>query len=199
MGNAYRSFSGSSMAAPHATGVIALMLSYIRTFRSNASYRDVLHILRATARKESDTTSSRGGEFGHIGVIDAYAAVEALANGLQDGFSLLEAENDPSHCNSEVRLEVSTDDKGFETAYRLKNLDDGSTIWMEPPNVLDSNSHYSELTCLETTNACFRFDIRDIGGDGIQGDGVKLYFKGHELYHGGSFGGGGMLKFGDNC
>jgi hypothetical protein len=196
-GNKYRSFSGTSMAAPYATGVMALMLNYINKFKPDVSARDIFDILRATAVSEDDTTSSRGRNFGHLGVIDAYAAVEALANGLDNGqFSIKE---DPSHCISEVRLELSTDDKGFETAYRLKRLSDGELIWMKPPNSLDSNSRYSEVICLDVTDACYRFDIRDMGSDGIKGSGIKLYFRGHELYHGGSFGKGGMLKFGDNC
>jgi hypothetical protein len=185
------------MAAPHATGVMALMLNYIKRHKPDFSVRDVIDILRATAVSEDDTTSSRGRGFGHVGVIDAYAAVEVLANGLQEG--QLSIENDPAHCMSEVRLELSTDDKGFETAYRLKRLSDGESIWMESPNSLESNSRYTEVTCLDVTDACYRFDIRDMGSDGIEGSGVKLYFRGHELYHGGSFGKGGMLKFGDGC
>lgn len=195
VGDEYRSFSGTSMAAPHATGVVALMLSYMKTHSPDASFRDIFDIIRATAVSDIDTTSSRGGNFGHIGVIDAYAAVEALAKGLDEGIT----NDDPTHCTSEVRLEVSTDDKGFETAYRLKRLSDGREIWMKPPNSLESNSVYSEVTCLDVTDACYRFDIRDMGRDGIQGSGIKLYYNGHELFHGGSFGGGGMLKFGDNC
>jgi hypothetical protein len=185
------------MAAPHVTGVVALMLSYIESFNPDASHRDIFDILRATARSDGDTTSSRGGQFGHVGVVDAFAAMEVLANGLQDQITL--EVDDPTHCKAEVRLELSTDDKGFETAYRLKQIPDGPTIWTEAPNTLESNSRYSETTCLEVTDACYRFDVRDMGNDGIQGTGIKLYFNGHELYHGGSFGGGGMLKFGDGC
>jgi subtilisin family serine protease len=196
IGNQYRKFSGTSMAAPHVTGVAALMLSYIQTFQPGASVHDIFDTLRSTAQKSADITAGRTGNFEQIGIVDAYAAVEALANGLQNRVDLVP--DDPSQCKHEVRLELSTDSKGFETAYRLKRLSDGENIWLESPNTLDNNAEYSETTCLDdNADACYRFDVRDMGQDGIDGSGIRLYYKGHELYHGGSFGSGGMLKFGE--
>jgi hypothetical protein len=194
-GNEYRAFSGTSMAAPHATGTVALMLSYIKRSKTEATHRDVFDILKATAVFSNAFANGRSGSFVHVGIIDAFAAVEGLTNGLESRLSI--PEDETANCEYEVRLELHTDDKGYETAYRLKRLSDEETIWMKSPGSLESNTLYSEKTCLGVTDSCYRFDIRDMGRDGIGGTGIKLYYKGHELYHGGNFDGGGKLKFGE--
>ncbi|MGK3760569.1 MAG: hypothetical protein ACI8RD_012886, partial [Bacillariaceae sp.] len=110
--------------------------------------------------------------------------------------------NSMHRCANEVRLEISTDSKGYEIYYRLKRLSDDQIIWMTRPNTLGSNSNYSETSCLEIANDCYQFDIRDKGGDGIaetDGGGIELFYDGQELYRGGNFARGGMLEFGSGC
>jgi hypothetical protein len=188
------------MAAPHAAGVAALMLSYIKTFNPEANVHDIYEILRTTTTSVEGIFAGREGQFDQLGVIDAYNAIETLSEfSVESRASFLP---DDTHCRNEVRLVVATDDKGYETAYRLKRVDDGAgeeDIWMKKPNSLDSNTEYNELFCMDGhEDDCFRFDIRDMGGDGIAGSGIALSYGSHTLYEGGSFGKGGMLKFG-NC
>eukprot|EP00539_Tryblionella_compressa_P004863 CAMPEP_0178768380 /NCGR_PEP_ID=MMETSP0744-20121128/20207_1 /TAXON_ID=913974 /ORGANISM="Nitzschia punctata, Strain CCMP561" /LENGTH=555 /DNA_ID=CAMNT_0020424445 /DNA_START=225 /DNA_END=1889 /DNA_ORIENTATION=- len=106
-GNSYRSFSGTSMAAPYATGAVALMLSYIKKFNPGAKSSDVFEILRATAVSTDETTGNREGDFDHLGVIDAYSAVELLSNyGVSNRLAASYNSNYDSHCTSEVRLDL---------------------------------------------------------------------------------------------
>jgi subtilisin family serine protease len=206
--NQYKSFTGTSMAAPFATGTLALMLSYKNINKPDATIEMVLESLTASVAYKGSAASGREGDFGHIGIIDAYAAVEYLENYETKKNRLAEVSfnsgggdgDDVSKCSNEVRLELATDGRGAETAYRLKRMSDDTVIWIEYPGSLEDNEKYSLTSCLDLdTDDCFRFDIRDTGGDGIAGEGMELYFRGHALYHGGNFGIGGSLTFGDNC
>ena len=209
------------MAAPHATGALALMLSYVKSkTEQNFSAQDVFHAIKNTLVSTYTTIDDRVEEMSNsnddneypIGVIDVYAAIQYLESDDDDKRQVVEGRgiipqrealyNSIHRCANEVRLEVSTDSKGYEIYYRLKRLSDNQIIWMTRPDTLDSNSNYSETSCLEIANDCYRFDIRDNGGDGIaetDGGGIELFYDGQVLYRGGNFARGGMLEFGSGC
>lgn len=75
--------SGTSMAAPHATGIVALILSV----NPNLTYEEVNDIVESTAQKVNDTTynysidpnrpNGTWNEQMGYGLVDAYAAVQA--------------------------------------------------------------------------------------------------------------------------
>ncbi|MCP2328366.1 subtilisin family serine protease [Hamadaea flava] len=70
----YNTISGTSMATPHATGVVALMLSA----NPELTVAEVRQILTGTARVESHMGAVPNNAYG-TGIIDAYAAVTRAA------------------------------------------------------------------------------------------------------------------------
>jgi len=76
-------FQGTSMATPHFTGVIALLLEQ----NPNLTYEQVLEILKNTAITDDITGSVPNNEFGH-GRIDAHAALQSLITSIEDGNSI---------------------------------------------------------------------------------------------------------------
>lgn len=88
LGGLHQKMQGTSMATPHVTGVVALMLQRNGTL----NYAQALNILRNTARKDGFTGGSVNNFFGS-GKIDALAAVQNTPGGsggqvtlLQEGF-----------------------------------------------------------------------------------------------------------------
>jgi minor extracellular serine protease Vpr len=75
-GGRYLGKDGTSMASPHVTGVVALMLQADPTL----TYEDILQVLQETARTDSWTGTVPNNEFG-AGKIDAHAAVKQVADG----------------------------------------------------------------------------------------------------------------------
>lgn len=86
--DSYLGMEGTSMAAPHVAGIIALMLQVY----PDMSYDEVISILSATARKDEFTGSTVNNEYGH-GKIDAHAAVmlaDQMATDLSEHYQLPE-------------------------------------------------------------------------------------------------------------
>ena len=70
-GGRYQGLQGTSMASPHVTGVVALMLQV----NPALDYGDVLDVLRSTARTDLTTGTPAGAPWG-AGRVDALAAVQ---------------------------------------------------------------------------------------------------------------------------
>src|SRR5699024_11028826 len=73
-GNKYNMISGTSMASPHVTGVIALMLES----DPDLSIDDIKQVLTRTARSEVHMGELPNMNYGE-GIIDAYQAVTEVA------------------------------------------------------------------------------------------------------------------------
>jgi len=205
--NLYATFSGTSMAAPHATGTLALMLSYIHENQVNINRRDIFHGLKLSTTpvdisRVDKITNSDDDASHRIGFVNAYAAIkylESYEKETADHVPLTPLQDSSTtHCETEARLNIITDSKGGDVFYRLMSLSDNQVIWFKGPNKLENYATYSEQSCFEGPEDCYQFDIRDKGGDGIlNGGGIEIIYNGHRLYEGGNFGHGGVLKFGD--
>lgn len=204
--NVYATFSGTSMAAPHVTGTLALMISYINKNQVGFSRRDIFHALKLSTspvdNSRTEEVSNEDDDSQKVGLVDAYAAVKYLenyANEAVDRAPMTLLENSSIiDCENEAHLNIITDSKGGDIFYRLMSLSDNDVIWFKGPNTLESYTIYSEKACFDGPEDCYQFDIRDKGGDGISnGGGIEIFYNGHRLYEGGNFGHGGVLKFGD--
>jgi len=72
-GGDYRLMEGTSMSAPHVTGIVALMLEV----NPNLDYDQVVNILQSTARSDGFTGTGLADNMFGAGKVDALAAVQA--------------------------------------------------------------------------------------------------------------------------
>lgn len=79
--NQYGTMQGSSMAAPHATGVAALVVSHYGVGRKGFTRDKLIYLLQSTANKRAlEENGSYAKKLG-AGLIDAYAALSAETSG----------------------------------------------------------------------------------------------------------------------
>jgi subtilisin family serine protease len=78
-GGGYQAQQGTSQAAPHVTGVIALMLQA----EPDLSYEQIIQIFTQTARTDAQTGSVPNNYFG-AGRIDAFAAVQSVITAVDE-------------------------------------------------------------------------------------------------------------------
>jgi len=76
-GNSYGNMQGSSMAAPHVTGVAALVVSYYGAGKKGFTREKLIYLLQSTANKRAlEENGSFSTKLG-AGLVDAYAALIA--------------------------------------------------------------------------------------------------------------------------
>jgi len=168
--------TGTSTAAPHVAGVLALLLEY----RRSLSPQDLTTAILSSSR---DSSGPR-----NVGIIDALSAIQLVESGLPE--MAFDGECIP------IDLEVTTDRYGSETAYRLQTFPGGEELWFGVN--LRSRREYRESACLDPA-LCYQFDIRDAYGDGIIAPGgIRLTYNGDEEYSGGGYGRGFYRRYG-NC
>lgn len=97
-GGEYDTLSGTSMAAPHTSGVIALMLGA----NDDLTAEEVQSTLEETAWKPDDAPDEKDVRYGH-GIIDAHAAVDEVAAGALE-YELGDVDQDESLTVQDVQL-----------------------------------------------------------------------------------------------
>ena len=187
-GNGYASYSGTSMASPHAAGVAALVWSNFPT----TSAEQVLTALESTAT-DLPLNSNNGKDiyYGH-GLINAKAAYDALSNG---SISPAPTPAPSEFCPDgvEVQVNVQTDAFGsIDNSWEITNSN-GNIVAQRSSfgdNVLETDE-----VCLDKTPTCsgsdYLFKMKDSFGDGLccqWGAGYyEVYVDGELLANGAEF------------
>lgn len=150
----WTAFSGTSMAAPHVTGIVALMLQV----NPLLDYNDVRHILETTTIKNQNMGSLPNNKYGH-GQVDAYSAViktlqTSKVNALNAGHGLYIY---PNPVNSILNLQ------NVQTGAKINMIDlQGRVIWTNTVQTSDDGN--IELDCSTLENGIY-FINYSFGGE----------------------------------
>jgi hypothetical protein len=194
--NRYKLQSGTSMAAPHVTGVSALL----RSHNPRCSAQQIRRILLASAR---DLGLSGCDEYFGFGMVQAKAAVDMLKRGgcsAADGLDLLDANglNDSSLCKpipyaetcsngkETATLDILTDAHPFETSWILMDTAGVEVTGVNGYGRAGFRYHKKIPVC---RGHSYEFTIRDSHGDGLI-DGFYSIWYGDTVVklNGGQFG-----------
>jgi len=199
----YAAVSGTSMACPHVSGVVALMLS------ANPSATPAQIFAALEASSENPNTEGRDNDMGH-GIVNALAAVEEILD-LSDSNNNESTGSDNSNNSSgnsgnasdsnntggngsdcvELVITLRTDRYGSDTSHWLQE----GNQYIFYDNSFASFTTYQETACIDPL-VCSEYNIRDSFGDGISGEGLSIKYGGEVVYQGGNFGVGGVKYLG---
>eukprot|EP00531_Pseudo-nitzschia_arenysensis_P017823 CAMPEP_0116123160 /NCGR_PEP_ID=MMETSP0329-20121206/4600_1 /TAXON_ID=697910 /ORGANISM="Pseudo-nitzschia arenysensis, Strain B593" /LENGTH=584 /DNA_ID=CAMNT_0003617057 /DNA_START=218 /DNA_END=1972 /DNA_ORIENTATION=- len=204
----YATVSGTSMACPHVSGVVALMLS------ANPSATPAQIFAALESSSENPNTNGRDNDMGH-GIVNALAAVEEIlsindSNGNgggntgnnngsssnnNDGNNSSGSGNNNAGSNNsdcvELVITLRTDRYASDTYHWLQE----GNQYVFYDNNFSSFQTYQETACINPL-VCSEYNIRDSFGDGISGEGVEIKYDGEVVYQGGDFGVGGVKYLG---
>jgi len=197
----YATVSGTSMACPHVSGVVALMLS------ANPSATPAQIYSALTSSSENPSTTGSDSNIGY-GVINALAAVKAISSDTDSNDTPIKVDNNiESDINDnagnggtvsdsdcvELVITLRTDRYASDSSHWLQS----GAAYLFYQNDFDSFETYRETNCVDPT-VCTTYNVRDSFGDGISGEGVEIKYGGVVVYSGGDFGIGGIKAIG-NC
>ncbi|MXV64201.1 S8 family serine peptidase [Natronorubrum sp. JWXQ-INN-674] len=120
-GDGYDSISGTSMAAPHVSGAMALLLS---ATESEPDPETVLDSLETTAWKPESEPDEQDTRYGH-GIIDIKAATDLVASGVEG--TITDSEGQPIE-GATVTLGDRTETTDDDGSYRLLAASGGYTV-----------------------------------------------------------------------
>merc|ERR1711865_839475 len=196
----YATVSGTSMACPHISGVVALMLSKNPT----ATPAQITTALTASATKVGEgTTPNSSTGYGLVNAVAAVAAITQYDNtssntsggttNTSGGTTNTVANSNTSKEDTciDVVITVRTDRYGSDTSHWLQS----GTAYLFYDTELDSFASYREQVCVDS-QVCTTYNIRDTFGDGISGEGVEIKVNGVVEYSGGNFGAAGIKTIG---
>mmetsp|Transcript_29914 Transcript_29914/g.36424 ORF Transcript_29914/g.36424 Transcript_29914/m.36424 type:complete len:672 (+) Transcript_29914:173-2188(+) len=181
--NTYKSYSGTSMATPHVSGVALLLWNKYPKCTNKE--------IRAAIEAGVDDLGPRGRDdyFGH-GLLKYWKAAKYLdgrpcgAGESPTAVSPTPPSPSPPSYKNNFRLKLRTDNYGHETTWFIKNSNKDIVLQGGP---YDDNRSYTERGSLPVGSYIFR--IKD--DDGIccdYGDGMyDMYVNGVKIHSGGSF------------
>mmetsp|Transcript_7348 Transcript_7348/g.21365 ORF Transcript_7348/g.21365 Transcript_7348/m.21365 type:complete len:572 (-) Transcript_7348:2075-3790(-) len=186
----YAKISGTSMACPHVSGIIALMLSV----KSTATPSEIFAALKSTSQNPNTTGNQKDSLMGY-GIVNALAAVDAISgdSGETDDDSGDDDDNNGALSCVDIEITLHTDRYPEDTTHWLQV----GSEWIFADFEFNSFTTYKQKACIDA-NLCAEYYILDTFGDGIFGEGVEIKYDGEVVYTGGSFGFGGVRYLG-NC
>mmetsp|Transcript_23241 Transcript_23241/g.25888 ORF Transcript_23241/g.25888 Transcript_23241/m.25888 type:complete len:585 (-) Transcript_23241:98-1852(-) len=198
----YATVSGTSMACPHVSGVVALMLSS----NPSATPAQIFSVLASSS--ENPNTTGSDSNIGH-GLVNALAAVEAISsysnnNGTpNDGNNNIEDDiDDSSESDDSGSTDIDSSCVELVITLRTDRYASDTSHWLQSGNEylfyqndFDSFETYRQTACVDPL-VCTTYNIRDSFGDGINGEGTEIKYGGIVEYSGGDFGVGGIKEIG---
>lgn len=187
---AYTFLSGTSMAAPHVAGVIALM----RSLNPDLSPDDIAALIISGALTDDAGLPGRDDNYGH-GIINAYkstlAALESLGSDPQDSPRLTLSANSLSFGSSDLPIELTLGNAG-QGLLSVNSVSSGAP-WLDVvPNEIDANGlgvyrvsvtrgelqdgvYSANITIDSTANSGTVRVFMAVGNNGIEADVGSVY------------------------
>lgn len=207
-GSDYAAFNGTSMAAPHVSGTVALL----RSADASLSVDDLEEILMNTARPQTDDTYPESPNYGYgHGIINAHDAVSSVVDGLGriQGRVVEEGEDtepptfehepvSETYAGMDLPLFVDVEDNvsitAVELQYRAEEREDWQTIAAERTSGNYRSGSYQAVIPGEDVvepGLFYRWRITDYGDNEVTSDtydvtvkaGISVgYFEDFEAY-----------------
>jgi len=198
----YATVSGTSMACPHVSGVVALMLSS----NPSATPAQIFSVLASSS--ENPNTTGSDSNIGH-GLVNALAAVEAISSYSNNNGTPNEGNNnieddidDSSESDDSGSTDIDSSCVELVITLRTDRYASDTSHWLQSGNEylfyqndFDSFETYRQTACVDPL-VCTTYNIRDSFGDGINGEGTEIKYGGIVEYSGGDFGVGGIKEIG---